>query len=144
MPDTIEDRAVVVRMRRRAPGETVAPFRHRRDRPALVDIAAQLAAWLGAHVAELERAEPVMPLEDRAADTWEPLIARLLCRNVALTHSRRFGAGRNAVTRTARNATALCSSLRPELRWMRITYGAASGRSLARPVSRPTSGRRGN
>jgi hypothetical protein len=75
MPDTIEDRAVVVRMRRRAPGETVAPFRHRRDRPALGEIAAALTGWLAAHLAELERAEPVMPLEDRAADTWEPLIA---------------------------------------------------------------------
>ncbi|HLN70847.1 MAG TPA: DUF3631 domain-containing protein [Streptosporangiaceae bacterium] len=75
MPDTIEDRAVVIRMRRRAPGETVAPFRHRRDRPALTALAAQLARWLGAHLAELERAEPAMPLEDRAADTWEPLVA---------------------------------------------------------------------
>jgi len=75
MPDTIEDRAVVIRMRRRAPGESVKPFRHRRDRPALSDVAVQLAAWVGAHLPELERAEPVMPLEDRAADTWEPLIA---------------------------------------------------------------------
>jgi Protein of unknown function (DUF3631) len=75
MPDTIEDRAIVVRMRRRAPGESVAPFRHRRDRPALTTLADQLATWLGGHLAELEHAEPVMPLEDRAADTWEPLIA---------------------------------------------------------------------
>jgi hypothetical protein len=75
MPDTIEDRAVVIRMRRRAPGETVAPFRHRRDRPALTEIAANLTRWLGAHLADLEKAEPPMPLEDRAADTWEPLIA---------------------------------------------------------------------
>jgi hypothetical protein len=75
MPDTIEDRAVVVRMRRRGPGETVAPFRHRRDRPALTQIAAALTGWLGAHLPGLERAEPVMPLEDRAADTWEPFIA---------------------------------------------------------------------
>ena len=75
MPDTIEDRAVVIRMRRRAPGETVAPFRHRRDRPALTALAADLAAWLSKHLAELEKAEPLMPLEDRAADTWEPLIA---------------------------------------------------------------------
>jgi len=75
MPDTIEDRAVVIRMRRRAPGETVAPFRHRRDRPALTGIATGLAGWLHAHMADLERAEPTMPLEDRAADTWEPLIA---------------------------------------------------------------------
>jgi Protein of unknown function (DUF3631) len=75
MPDTIEDRAVVIRMRRRAPGEKVAPFRHKRDRPALTTIAAALAGWLSGHLAELERAEPPMPLEDRAADTWEPLIA---------------------------------------------------------------------
>jgi hypothetical protein len=74
MPDTIEDRAVVIRMRRRAPGETVATFRYR-DRPALTDTAAALAGWLGAHLPELERADPAMPLEDRAADTWEPLIA---------------------------------------------------------------------
>ena len=59
MPDTIEDRAVVIKMRRRAPGETVAPFRHRRDRPALTSVAARLARWLGKHLAELERAEPV-------------------------------------------------------------------------------------
>jgi len=75
MPDTIEDRAVVVRMRRRAPGEHVAPFRYRRDRLALADLAAQLAGWLAPHLKRLERAEPAMPLEDRAADTWEPLIA---------------------------------------------------------------------
>ena len=75
MPDTIEDRAVVIRMCRRAPGECVAPFRHRRDRPALTALAVELARWLGKHLRELERAEPVMPLEDRAADTWEPLIA---------------------------------------------------------------------
>ena len=75
MPDTIEDRAVVIKMRRRAPGESVAPFRHRRDRPALTAVAAQLDRWLSKHLADLERAEPVMPLEDRAADTWEPLVA---------------------------------------------------------------------
>jgi hypothetical protein len=75
MPDTIEDRAVVIRMRRRAPGEHVAPFRHKRDRPALAVIAAALGGWLTPHLADLEKAAPAMPLEDRAADTWEPLIA---------------------------------------------------------------------
>jgi hypothetical protein len=75
MPDTIEDRAVVIKMRRRAPGETVAPYRHRRDRPALAELAWALAQWLGNHLDLLERAEPVMPLEDRAADTWEPLVS---------------------------------------------------------------------
>ncbi|HUR06145.1 MAG TPA: DUF3631 domain-containing protein [Nonomuraea sp.] len=75
MPDTIEDRAVVIRMRRRAPGETVAPYRHKRDRPALRQLAEEFAAWLRADLDILEKAEPLMPVEDRAADTWEPLIA---------------------------------------------------------------------
>ncbi|GAA0808998.1 DUF3631 domain-containing protein [Spirilliplanes yamanashiensis] len=75
MPDTIEDRAVVIRMRRRAPGETVAPYRHRRDGPALRQLANDISQWLRGNLAALEKAEPVMPLEDRAADTWEPLIA---------------------------------------------------------------------
>ncbi|MGW4462184.1 DUF3631 domain-containing protein [Micromonospora sp. NPDC004704] len=75
MPDTIEDRAVVVRMRRRAPGETVAPYRHRRDSPGLRKVAEKLTEWLGVHMADLEAAEPAMPVEDRAADTWEPLVA---------------------------------------------------------------------
>jgi hypothetical protein len=75
MPDTIEDRAVVVRMRRRAPGETVSPYRHRRDRPGLRVIADQLRTWLRGDLAKLEAAEPGMPVEDRAADTWEPLVA---------------------------------------------------------------------
>ncbi|WP_226361038.1 DUF3631 domain-containing protein [Pseudonocardia sp. ICBG1142] len=75
MPDTIEDRAVVVQMRRRAPGETVAPYRHRRDRPRLQRLAERLHGWLRNDLSVLEAAEPVMPVEDRAADTWEPLIA---------------------------------------------------------------------
>ncbi|MFF4198262.1 DUF3631 domain-containing protein [Nonomuraea sp. NPDC001831] len=74
MPDTIEDRAVVVRMRRRAPGETAAPYRHRRDRTPLRDLAADLNQWLRADLDTLEQAEPAMPVEDRAADTWEPLV----------------------------------------------------------------------
>lgn len=74
MPDTIEDRAVVIRMRRRAPGETAAPYRHRRDRTPLRDLAAALNQWLRADLDTLEQAEPAMPVEDRAADTWEPLV----------------------------------------------------------------------
>jgi len=74
MPDTIEDRAVVIRMRRRAPGEQAVPYRHRRDRPGLHTLALRLTRWLRADLATLERAEPRMPVEDRAADTWEPLV----------------------------------------------------------------------
>jgi hypothetical protein len=74
-PDTIEDRAVIVKMRRRTATEKVAPFRSRRDGPVLRKLAADLSSWLRPNLTELEQAEPEMPLEDRAADTWEPLIA---------------------------------------------------------------------
>jgi hypothetical protein len=75
LPDTIMDRAVIVRMRRRGPGEHPAPYRTRRDAPPLHQLRGRLAAWARTHLAELERATPQMPLEDRAADTWEPLVA---------------------------------------------------------------------
>jgi Protein of unknown function (DUF3631) len=75
LPDTIMDRAVVVRMRRRAPGEHVQPYRTRRDAPPLHDLRESLSGWARAHLRELQHAQPAMPLEDRAADTWEPLIA---------------------------------------------------------------------
>jgi hypothetical protein len=75
MPDTIEDRAAVIRMRRRAPGESVQPYRVRRDGPELDVLRQSLNRWLTAHLDELTDAAPDMPLEDRAADTWEPMIA---------------------------------------------------------------------
>jgi hypothetical protein len=75
LPDTIMDRAVVVRMRRRAPGERVDPYRTRRDAPPLNHLRDRLTAWAREHLRELHHAAPAMPLEDRAADTWEPLIA---------------------------------------------------------------------
>jgi hypothetical protein len=75
LPDTIMDRAVVIRMRRRAPGEQVDPYRTRRDAPPLHQLRDRLTGWAREHLKELHHAAPVMPLEDRAADTWEPLIA---------------------------------------------------------------------
>jgi hypothetical protein len=75
MPDTIEDRAVVIRMRRRAPHETVAPYRVRRDGPTLAGLKSHLHAWIRHHLDALTDAVPDMPVEDRTADTWEPLVA---------------------------------------------------------------------
>jgi hypothetical protein len=75
MPDTIQDRAVVIRMRRRADGESVSAYRERRDGPPLRELGQRLARWGEASADVLQLAEPDMPVEDRAADTWEPLIA---------------------------------------------------------------------
>ncbi|WP_368732962.1 DUF3631 domain-containing protein [Streptomyces alkaliphilus] len=74
LPDTIMDRAVVIRMRRRAEGERVKPFRSRRDIPALHDLRDRIAAWARPLLEEAAELEPEMPVEDRAADTWEPLV----------------------------------------------------------------------
>ena len=74
LPDTIEDRSVIISMRRKGPGETVASFR-RRDVPELTELRDRLHAWVTGRADELEKAEPDLPVEDRAADCWEPLIA---------------------------------------------------------------------
>lgn len=76
LPVTLLSRSVVIRMRRRAPHEHVAPFRIRHDVPLGHRLRDQLAAW-AQEVADNLRAVPVMPagVEDRPADVWEPLVA---------------------------------------------------------------------
>ncbi|WP_311576207.1 DUF3631 domain-containing protein [Streptomyces lancefieldiae] len=74
LPDTITDRAVVLRMQKRMPGEKVTPFRSRYATPELNALRDKLAAWLGPLRGMAGRMAPTMPVEDRAADTWEPLV----------------------------------------------------------------------
>lgn len=75
LPETIEDRAVVVVMRRRKRTETVEPYRTRRDRPGLVALADELAVWAASVVDAATGNEPQnLGVEDRAADVWEPLV----------------------------------------------------------------------
>jgi Protein of unknown function (DUF3631) len=69
------DRAIVIRMRRRGPGEKVAPFRTRRDAPPLRVLRDRITEWVRGNLFKLGEAVPVLPVEDRAADTWEPLFA---------------------------------------------------------------------
>ena len=75
LPDTIEDRAIVIPMRRRAIGEEVASYRRRRAVPELRAIRDDLTSWVPLQVDLLANAEPELPVEDRTADVWEPLIA---------------------------------------------------------------------
>lgn len=74
LPDTIMDRSIVIRMRRRAEGEKVSPYRTKRDSPDLHAIRAKLALWTKPLADQALLLEPAMPVEDRAADTWEPLV----------------------------------------------------------------------
>jgi hypothetical protein len=75
LPDTIMDRSVVIRMRRRRPGEKVAEFRTMRDTPSLHALRDRLVVWLAPLHATAMDLTPLMPVEDRAADTLQPLIA---------------------------------------------------------------------
>jgi Protein of unknown function (DUF3631) len=77
MPDTIEDLAVIITLRRKSPAERAAKYRLRKDKPKVTAVGDRLAAWVTPNRDKLGEAEPVMPpgLNDRAEDVWEPLIA---------------------------------------------------------------------
>jgi hypothetical protein len=77
MPDTIEDRAVIITLRRKSPAEQAAKYRLRKDKPKVTAVGDRLAAWVTPNSDTLGEAEPVMPpgLNDRAEDVWESLIA---------------------------------------------------------------------
>ncbi|MGI8705151.1 MAG: DUF3631 domain-containing protein [Sphingomicrobium sp.] len=77
LPDTILSRCVVVRMRRRSPGEMVEPFRRRINGPEGLELRDRLAAWAELDVTPLVDRYPEIPpsINDRDADVWEPLLA---------------------------------------------------------------------
>ncbi len=77
LPDTLMTRSVVVRMRRRAPGEVVEPWRLRLHKPQAEPIADGLCAWSEQVSPFVVETWPDMPtgVEDRDADVWEPLLA---------------------------------------------------------------------
>ena len=104
LPDTIASRAVVIRMRKRAPGEHVEPWRHRESEPEGHALKDRLATHTQAHAHRFQSNYPVMPpgLVDRPADVWESLIAvadaageewPALARNAALEMTNTTGVG---------------------------------------------------
>jgi hypothetical protein len=77
LPDTIMSRAVIIRMRRRAPAEHVEPFRSRQHEPEGHEIRDRLAEWALTVGNQAGEAWPKLPdgIVDRPAEVWEPLIA---------------------------------------------------------------------
>lgn len=76
LPDTLEDRSVPIRLRRRRPDEPVEPLRIDRT-PHLDRLARMAARWAADTFEQLRDADPVLPasITNRAADNWRPLIA---------------------------------------------------------------------
>jgi putative DNA primase/helicase len=77
LSDTIEDRSIVISMKRRAPGEKIEAFRPDRLSPECEEICRKAARWVADHQSALGTADPEVPvgLNDRAADNWRPLLA---------------------------------------------------------------------
>ncbi len=74
LPDTLQSRSVIVRMKRRSPGEVVEPFRYRLHSAEVFALRDALSDWAGSIPTGVW---PDMPegIEDRNADVWEALLA---------------------------------------------------------------------
>jgi putative DNA primase/helicase len=75
LPDTVQDRAISIRIQRKGPGEKVE--RLRQDELVDMDLRARAAGWAAEHLDALSSANPAVPesLGDRQADCWRPLLA---------------------------------------------------------------------
>jgi putative DNA primase/helicase len=76
LPATLEDRSVVVRLKRRRPDEAIATFRFDQTE-GLGQLARMAARWATDNLERLKDTNPAMPatLQNREADNWRPLLA---------------------------------------------------------------------
>jgi hypothetical protein len=77
LPGTLEDRSILISMKRKAPKEDVEMFRADRAALELPDFKRKALRWAADNVDALRKADPKTPsvLNDRAADNWRPLLA---------------------------------------------------------------------
>jgi hypothetical protein len=77
LPDTVQDRSIVIRLRRRRIDEPIDKLRRRRVEPEAAELRSDLAAVLERVTEQLADLSPELPpgLPDRAEDVWEPLVA---------------------------------------------------------------------
>ena len=77
LPDTIADRAIPVRLKRKARSESAERFRRRDAEPEAEGLFMNASAWAEQAGPTLAEARPELPeaLDDRAQDAWEPLLA---------------------------------------------------------------------
>jgi len=74
LPETLMDRSVVIRMKRRTAGEKVARWRFATSFPEGQRLQRALAAWAQT-VENVPMPEDMDDITDRVADVWEPLLA---------------------------------------------------------------------
>ena len=74
LPDTIVDRSIVINMKRRTGEERVEPFRYRTAEQQVSPIRARMENERPHVIKAVDGYFPVMPVQDRSADVWEPLV----------------------------------------------------------------------
>jgi hypothetical protein len=77
LPDTVEDRSIPIRLKRKLPSEVCEGFRKRKVLPEAEALRDRAAKWTEQNMEQLRALEPEMPreLNDRQQDVCEPLIA---------------------------------------------------------------------
>jgi Protein of unknown function (DUF3631) len=77
LPDTVADRAIPIRLKRRAPSEAIHKFRQRDADDVGHPLYESVRSWAEHHAPALTEMRPSPPdgLSDRAEDAWEPLLA---------------------------------------------------------------------
>jgi len=77
LPDTVQDRSIVLRLKRRGMGESVEKLRRREIEADVFMLRTSIGRWAEENIGTLAKMPTVVPdaLGDRAADIWEPLLA---------------------------------------------------------------------
>jgi hypothetical protein len=77
LPDTVADRSIPIVLKRRKQTETVERFRRRDADLLATPLRERLVQWAEAMIPILAEARPEIPsgLNDRASESWEPLLA---------------------------------------------------------------------
>ena len=77
LPPTIEDRSIIIRLKRRRPDERIESLRQDRT-DGLDRLCRMCARWAADHAKALAAADPAMPegIINRAADNWRPVARR--------------------------------------------------------------------
>ena len=75
LPDTVQDRSIIIRLKRRSASETVGKLRRREVEADAFALRAEMRDWCDDQIATIASHRPDIPTElgDRASDIWEPL-----------------------------------------------------------------------
>ena len=76
LPETLADRSIPIRLRRRMQHEKISSFRSGRS-PEIIEICSKAIRWAQDNFDTISKSDPIMPegLYNRSADNWAPLLA---------------------------------------------------------------------